>query len=106
MMTQPVMKLRRLLNTRLRGTFPRGVLLSFSSSRWSEVGWPRFVEGAVSEHGEQDVGSASGQSDDGLVVAFAFGSFLVVVRAGSGIAFDRSESGEEQHTLEDFVAAP
>src|SRR5699024_11276216 len=80
------------------------VLLSFSSSRWSEVGWPRFVEGAVSEHGEQDVGSASGQSDDGLVVAFAFGSFLVVVRAGSGIAFDRSESGEEQHTLEDFVA--
>src|SRR5699024_3509653 len=84
----------------------RGVLLSFSSSRWSEVGWPRFVEGAVSEHGEQDVGSASGQSDDGLVVAFAFGSFLVVVRAGSGIAFDRSESGEEQHTLEDFVAAP
>lgn len=48
----------------------------------------------------------AGLGDDGLVVAFTFGAFLVVVRAGSGIVFDRSESGQEQHALDDFVATP
>ena len=43
-----------------------------------------FVEGAVAEHGEEDVAAASGERDEGLVVAFAFGTFPVVVGAGVG----------------------
>ncbi len=38
-----------------------------------------LVEGHVSEHGEEHVGSASGEGDQGLVVAFTFGTFPVVV---------------------------
>src|SRR5690625_2727522 len=82
-----------------------GVLLSCSSSCWSKLCWARFVERPVSEHGEQHVSSSTGEGDDGLVVAFAFGAFLVVVGPRGGVAFNRSKSRQKQDTFEDFVAA-
>lgn len=82
-----------------------GVLYTFSSSCCCKLSRPGFVEGAVSEHREEYVGSASSEGDDGLIVALSFGPFLVVVGARCGVAFDRSESGQEQHTFKDFVAA-
>ena len=40
-----------------------------------EGGFGDVVEGAVSEHGVEDAESAVGESDDGLVVAFALAAF-------------------------------
>lgn len=57
-----------------------GALCCLSSGE----GWwcgSSFVEGAVAEHGVEDVGAASSEGDEGLVVAFALGSFAVVVGA-------------------------
>ncbi len=44
-------------------------------------GWPGLVEGAVAEHGEQDVDPASGQAEEGLGVPLALVDLLVVVGA-------------------------
>src|SRR5690625_511551 len=90
---------------RPRYWFTWGVLLSCSSSCWSKLCWARFVERPVSEHGEQHVSSSTGEGDDGLVVAFAFGAFLVVVGPRGGVAFNRSKSRQKQDAFEDFVAA-
>ena len=46
-----------------------------------EDGFWWVVEGAVSEHGVEDAESAVGESDDGLVVAFALAAFAVIVGA-------------------------
>lgn len=40
-----------------------------------------LVEGAVAEHGVEDVAASAGEGDEGLVVAFALGDFAVVVGA-------------------------
>ena len=45
----------------------------------------RRVGRAVAEHGEQDVGAAAGQADQGGVVPLALGSFAVVVGAADGV---------------------
>lgn len=71
-----------------------GVPLWFSSSGEDGLIGSRLVEGAVAEHGEQDVGSASGEGDEGLVVSFALGHLAVVAGAGFGVA-ERRECGEE-----------
>ena len=38
-----------------------------------------LIEGAVSEHGIEDVAAASGEGNEGLVVALALGDLAVVV---------------------------
>lgn len=40
-----------------------------------------MIEGAVAEHGEDDVDAASGKCDEGGDVVFALASFAVVVGA-------------------------
>ena len=40
-----------------------------------------MVKRTVAEHGEADVASASGEGDEGLVLAFALVDFAVVVGA-------------------------
>lgn len=62
-----------------------------------------LVEGHVSEHGEECVGTAAGEGYEGLVVTFGFGAFPVVVGPGRRV-FQCGERGEEQRTFEDFVA--
>ena len=54
-----------------------------------------LVGGSVLEHGEDDVGAAAGDADDGGVVAFALGSFTQVVGAGVGIVSGSDERGDE-----------
>ena len=58
-----------------------GVPLCLLSSGEGGFGWSRLVEGAVAEHGVEDVGSASGEGDEGLVVTLALGDLPVVVGA-------------------------
>jgi hypothetical protein len=41
-----------------------------------------FVEGSIAEHGEEDVGPASGEEEQGLGVVLALGDLLVVVGPG------------------------
>lgn len=67
--------------------------------------WARFVERAVSKHGEQDVGSASGQGDNGLVMALSFSSFLIVVGPGSRVAFNGSTLSFMRSRFNDQVLA-
>jgi hypothetical protein len=55
----------------------------------------RVVEGAVAEHGVEDVAAASGEGDQGLVVSFALSDLAVVVGAGDRVA-EGGERGEEQ----------
>lgn len=40
-----------------------------------------LIKGAVAEHGVENVATSSGEGDEGLVVAFAWGDFAVVVGA-------------------------
>ena len=67
--------------------------------------WARFgvgvglVGGSGFEHGEDDVAAASGDADDGGVVAFAFGSFGLVVGAGGGVVLGRDEGCGEDGVL-------
>jgi hypothetical protein len=63
-----------------------------------------FVEGAVSQHGEEDVTAASGECDEGLVVAFALGDFSVVVGPRDRVS-ECCEGGQEQGTFEDLVSS-
>lgn len=63
-----------------------------------------LIEGAVAEHGVEDVGTASGEGEECLVVAFALADLAVVVDAGFGVA-ERGERGEEHRVLEDLVPA-
>lgn len=65
---------------------------------------PRLVEGAVAEHGVENVAASSGESDKGLVVAFALSDFAVVVGARDRIA-EGGEGGEKQRPLQDLVSA-
>ncbi len=71
---------------------PRGVSLCFSSSC---EGLRRRLGGTVglpvSEHGEQDVDSAPGETDECGVVFLALGSFSVVVGPADGIGSERGE---------------
>jgi hypothetical protein len=64
-----------------------------------------LIEGAVAEHREEDVAASSGESDEGLVVAFALGYRAVVIGAGDRVA-QRRERGEEQRPFEELVASP
>ena len=45
-----------------------------------------LVESAVAEHRVEDVATASGEGDEGLVVTFSLGDFAVVVGPGDGVA--------------------
>ena len=56
------------------------------------MGWLGVVEGAVSDHGVQGEDAAVGQGEDGLVVAFALGSFALVVGPGDRVGAQGSES--------------
>lgn len=58
-----------------------GGVLCLLSSGEGRFDWSGLVEGTVAEHGEQDVGAASGESDEGLVVTGALGDLAVVVGA-------------------------
>lgn len=51
----------------------------------SSFGCFLFVEGAVFEHGVEDVAATSGQAHDGGVVFFAFAAFALVVGAGERV---------------------
>ena len=62
-----------------------------------------LVEGSVAEHGEEDVAAASGEGDEGLVVALAFGAFAVVVGPRRRVV-QGGEGGEEQGAFEFLVA--
>jgi hypothetical protein len=62
------------------------------------------VRDLVAEHGEQDVGAAAGQADQGGVVFLALGAFAVVVGAADRVG-QSSERGEEERAFELFVAA-
>src|SRR5688572_2218245 len=72
------------------------------SSSCSRSGW--LVEGAVSEHGEEDVDTTSGECDEGCHVVFPFAAFAVVVGTGLGLG-QRGERGEVEGPFELFVAA-
>ena len=63
-----------------------------------------MVGDLVAEHGEQDVAAASGEADEGGVVAFALGAFAVVVGAAGGVG-QGGERGEEEGPFEVLVAA-
>ena len=67
------------------------------------LGW--LVGGLGLEHGEDDVAAASGDADDCGVVAFAFGSFALVVGAGVGVVLGGDERRGEHGVLEAVVAA-
>jgi hypothetical protein len=47
---------------------------------------PSSCEGAVAEHREQDIGPASGEGDEGLVVPLPVSDLPVVIGARSGVA--------------------
>ncbi|GAB2608905.1 hypothetical protein GCM10027168_47350 [Streptomyces capparidis] len=61
---------------------PPGVPPCVSSS---EAWGSGFVEGAVSEHGEQDADAVPGQAKEGLGVGLPAASAFVVVGAGGGV---------------------
>lgn len=63
-----------------------------SARRLGQVGLLGLVEGSVFEHAVEDVATASGEADDGGVVAFPLGSFAPVV----GVAFRVVERGDER----------
>ena len=71
---------KRALGPRWAGCVP--VLLSSRFGQVLGLGW--LVGGFGFEHGEDDVAAASGDADDGGVVAFAFGSFGLVVGGAAG----------------------
>jgi N-methylhydantoinase A len=84
-----------------------GVSMSLSSRRGGGVGGGDggpAVGLAVAEHGEQDVGAASGKADQGGVVALARGPLAVVVGPAGGVA-QTGECRQEQGALEGVVAA-
>ncbi len=71
----------------------------------SSGGWGLgLVEGAVAEHGVDEVAAASGQGDQRLVVFFALGAFAVLVGPRERV-FQGGEGREEQGAFEDFVAS-
>ena len=53
----------------------------------------------VLEHGVENIAAASGETDEGGVVLFSFGSFSVVVGATGGVV-QRGERREEQGAFE------
>ena len=80
-----------------------GVPLCCLSSHEDGFWW--VVEGAVSEHGVEDAESAVGESDDGLVVAFALAAFAVVVGAAFRVGADDREGRQEECAFEPLVPA-
>jgi hypothetical protein len=85
-----------------------GVSMALSSRRCGVRGGVGgggvLVGGAVAEHGVDDVGAAAGEADEGGVVAFAGGSFAVVVGVADRVG-QVGECGEEQGGFEGVVAA-
>lgn len=67
-----------------------------SSSRGGEG---RLAGLAVAERGEQDVGAAAGEADEGGVVRLTFGAFAGVVGPARGVG-QAGERGEEQRAFE------
>ena len=63
-----------------------------------------MIEGAVAEHGEENIGSAAGEAEEGLGVVFALLDLLVVVGAGGGVG-QGGERGEEEGPFELLVPA-
>jgi hypothetical protein len=57
----------------------------------------------AAEHGVEGVAASSGQRHQGLVVAFAFAAFPVVV-VPAGRILERGEGGEKQDTVGCLVA--
>ena len=53
-----------------------------------------LIEGAVAEHGVEDVAASSGEGDEGLVVAFALSDLPVVIGTRYRVA-EGCERGEE-----------
>lgn len=74
--------------TRIRVPLSRAVV--WAHGWWSD--WP--VGRAVPQHGEQDIDAATGEADEGGVVAPTAGSFAVVASPTVGV-FSRREGGEE-----------
>src|SRR5947209_18327157 len=74
------------------------MFLSSSFCEW-DLEWA-----AVAQHGVQDVDASAGEGEDGLVVAFAFGSFAVVEGAAGGVV-KRAERGLVEDPFEGLVAA-
>jgi len=64
-----------------------------------------LIDGAVTEHGIKNVTAASGQGDEGLVVAFSLRDLPVIVGARDGVA-QGCERGKEQGPFQDLVPAP
>lgn len=79
-----------------------GVSLWFLSSC---VNCGRLVKGLVLEHGEQDVTSASSETNEGRVVLLTFRSFAVVVGTTGGVV-QRGEGRKEQRSFELAVTRP
>ena len=71
--------------------------------RSSGLGLRCLVEGAVTEHREQDIAAAPDESDQCLVMSFTFRAFPVVICPRDGVA-QRCERGEEQRPFQGFVA--
>ena len=69
------------------------------SSHEDGFGWA--VEAAVAEHGVEDAESAVGESDDGLVVAFALAAFAVIVGAAYRVGADHKETSRPNRTNKD-----
>src|SRR5699024_9679460 len=87
----------------------RGVSLCSESSRENgrlggRGGGRWLVVGAVAEHREDDVGSATGQADHGSVVALALGAFAVVVGLGDRVVVRGDPSRVEQRVLQPLIA--
>jgi hypothetical protein len=64
-----------------------------------------LVFGIVSEHGPENVEASAGQCDDGLGMAFAFGSFSLVVSLGGWAPADAGEGGEVKGTQQAAIVA-
>ena len=64
-----------------------------------------MVEGAVAEHREEHVGSASGEAEESLGVVLSLGDLLVVVGPGCRVA-QGGERGEEEGSFELLVSSP
>lgn len=60
---------------------------------------------SVAEDRVEHVDLASGQGDEGLVAAFAFGSLAVVEGPRGGVALDGAERGLVEDAFEGLVAA-
>ena len=63
------------MRARPGGRWPGGAPMFLSSGEWV-LG---LIERAVAEHGEENVATAAGEGDEGLVMALALGDLAVLV---------------------------